>query len=53
MTENTEKQSGKWHGGKGSSQRNVNKTAFDLNWEKIFGNKKPKTEDNKNNSGKD
>lgn len=32
--------SNKWHGGKGSKPRPVNKEQFDKNWDKIF-NKKP------------
>lgn len=29
----------KWHGGKGSSPRPVDKAKFDSNWDKIFGKK--------------
>ena len=29
-----------WHGGKGSSPRQVNKEKFDSNWDKIFKDKK-------------
>ena len=28
-----------WHGGKGSSQRKVDKEKFSDNWDKIFGKK--------------
>jgi len=28
-----------WHGGKGSYRRAENKTAYESNWEKIFGKK--------------
>ena len=28
-----------WHGGKGSSQRKVDKEKFNDNWDKIFGKK--------------
>ena len=28
-----------WHGGKGSSQRKVDKQKFSDNWDKIFGKK--------------
>lgn len=40
-----------WHGGKGSSPRQVNKDKFDSNWDKIFKGKKdvttkPDTKDN-------
>lgn len=31
--------SDKWHGGKGSKQRPVDKKKFDDNWDKIFGSK--------------
>ena len=34
---------GQWHGGKGSIQRQPNKTAYDEGWERIFGNKNQKT----------
>ncbi len=30
---------GKWHGGKGSSPRPIDKQKFDSNWEAIFGSK--------------
>lgn len=33
----------KWHGGKGSKQRPVDKEKFDSNWDKIF-NKEPQTD---------
>jgi hypothetical protein len=29
----------KWHGGKGSAPRPVDKKKFDENWERIFGKK--------------
>lgn len=32
--------SSKWHGGKGSSPRKVDKSKFDSNWDNIFGKKK-------------
>jgi hypothetical protein len=32
----------KWHGGKGSRQRPVNKDQFDKNWDKIFNKKSDK-----------
>ena len=32
-----------WHGGKGSSPRQVNKDKFDSNWDKIFKGKKDVT----------
>ena len=34
--------SGQWEGGKGSKQRPTDKSKFDENWERIFGNKKDK-----------
>lgn len=38
---------GQWHGGKGSLQRQPNKTAYDEGWERIFGKgKKDKSNDN-------
>lgn len=30
-----------WHGGKGSSQRKVDKDKFNANWDAIFGKKEP------------
>lgn len=33
-----------WHGGKGSSQRKVDKKKFSDNWDKIFGKKEEKKE---------
>lgn len=38
-----------WHGGKGSSPRpfSVDKKKFDENWDKIFGKKDKKEEDDK------
>ena len=35
----------KWHGGKGSRYRTVDKEKFSSNWDKIFGNKEDKAED--------
>jgi len=32
----------RWHGGKGSSPRPVDKKKFDENWDKIFGKKDEK-----------
>lgn len=37
----------KWHGGKGSSQRPVDKKKFDENWERIFGKKPDPTDEKK------
>ena len=46
-TEDTKSDKGQWHGGKGSIQRQPNKTAYDDGWERIFGkNKKDKSNDN-------
>lgn len=39
---------GQWHGGKGSIQRQPNKTAYDEGWERIFG--KDKKDKSNNNS---
>jgi len=46
MTEKSN--TGKWHGGKGSSPRkNADQKAYADNWEKIFGNKKSQKSDDK------
>lgn len=34
------KMTNKWHGGKGSTQRPVDKQKFDANWDEIFGKHK-------------
>ena len=39
------KMTGKWHGGKGSKYRPVDKEKFDNNWDRIFGSKKDDPED--------
>jgi len=41
----------KWHGGKGSNPRPVDKEAYSTNWDRIFNNKNNKDnkeEENKN-----
>ena len=46
-TDNNKSSKGQWHGGKGSIQRQPNKTAYDEGWERIFGKgKKDKSNDN-------
>lgn len=39
-----EKSKGQWHGGKGSVQKPTDQDKYADNWEKIFGNKKKKEE---------
>lgn len=43
---------GKWHGGKGDARRKptVSQQTVDDNWDRIFGKKKNKTEESKDES---
>lgn len=41
--------SSEWHGGKGSSQRKMDKQKYSDNWDRIFGNKESKEVQNNEN----
>ena len=43
----------KWHGGKGSQYRPVDKAKFEDNWDKIFGNKEKDNEQSRKGLGND
>lgn len=43
---------GSWHGGKGSSPRNLDKKKFDQNWDAIFNKNKDSSKETKD-EGKD